>query len=125
MTPLVFLGICAAGGVGAALRFVVDGLVRGRWRAAFPYGTVAINLSGSLVLGFLTGLVLSTVLTSSWELVLGTGIMGGYTTFSTASVETVRLAQEGRGSLAAVNAFGVIVGGVLLGFAGLLLGSVL
>lgn len=76
MSLLIFGAICVAGGVGAALRFVVDGLVRARFRTVFPFGTAFINVSGSLVLGVLTGLGLSAVFSPEWVLVLGTGVMG-------------------------------------------------
>ena len=125
MNPLVFLGICIAGGIGAAMRFVVDGLIRGRLRTVFPFGTAVINVSGSFALGVLTGLLLSTVLSQSWELVLGTGIMGGYTTFSTASIETMRLVQDREYTMALTNGVAIIAVTVLAGLAGLWMGSVM
>lgn len=125
MTPLSFAGLCVAGGTGAALRFVVDSLVRSRVRTVFPWGTTIINLSGSLILGFLTGLALSTVLPPAWALVLGTGLMGGYTTFSAASIETIRLVQQRDYVLAACNGLVLLVAAAALGFAGLCLGSAL
>lgn len=123
MSALVFAAICVAGGVGSALRFVVDGLVRARFRTVFPFGTAFINLSGSLILGVLTGLGLSAVFPQEWVLVLGTGVMGGYTTFSTASMETVRLIQDREYRLALLNGFGILVATVLLGLLGLWIGS--
>ncbi|OFE18971.1 chromosome condensation protein CrcB [Humibacillus sp. DSM 29435] len=123
MSPLEFAAVCVAGGLGAALRFVVDGLVRQRVRTTFPFGTAVINLSGSLVLGLLTGLTLSSVVSPAWALVAGTGLMGGYTTFSTASVETMRLLQERRYALALGNGFVVLALTVLLGLVGFWLGS--
>ncbi len=123
MSPLEFAAVCVAGGLGAALRFVVDGLVRQRARATFPFGTAVINLSGSLVLGLLTGLTLSSVVSPTWALVAGTGLMGGYTTFSTASIETMRLLQERRYALAVGNGFVVLALTVLLGLVGFWLGS--
>lgn len=123
--PLVFLGICVAGGIGSALRFVVDGLIRGRFRTVFPFGTAVINVTGSFILGVLTGLLLSTVLSQSWELVLGTGIMGGYTTFSTASIETMRLVQDREYTMALTNGVAIIAVTVLVGLLGLWVGSVI
>lgn len=123
MTLLIFAAICVAGGVGAALRFVVDGLVRARFRTVFPFGTAFINVTGSLILGVLVGLTLSAILPLEWELILGTGIMGGYTTFSTASVETMRLVQDREYRVALVNGLGVLMLTVLLGLLGLWLGS--
>lgn len=123
MTPLLFAAVCLAGGVGATLRFVVDGLVRSRVRTAFPVGTALINVTGSFVLGILAGLTLGALLPPEWELVLGTGVMGGYTTFSTASIETLRLIQGRAYRLALLNGFGVLVVTVLVGLLGLWLGS--
>lgn len=107
------------------MRFVVDGLVRSRARSVFPWGTAVINVTGSLVLGVLTGLTLSAVLAPQWLLVLGAGMMGGYTTFSTASIETMRLVQEREYVMAATNGLVVLVVTVAVGFGGLWLGSAL
>lgn len=123
MSLLIFAAICAAGGVGAALRFVVDGLVRSHLRTVFPFGTAFINVTGSLILGVLVGLTLSAILPQEWELILGTGIMGGYTTFSTASVETMHLVQDREYRVALVNGLGVLIVTVLAGLLGLWLGS--
>ncbi|MCX8453327.1 fluoride efflux transporter CrcB [Paenarthrobacter ureafaciens] len=107
---VVFLAL--AGGVGAAVRFIVDGLIRSRLRTALPWATILINVSGSLVLGFVGGLVVRGHAPDSLQLVLGTGFLGGYTTFSTASVETIRLVQSGRTGLALTNAVGSLVASV-------------
>lgn len=123
MTPVLFLGLCLAGGLGAALRLTVDGLVRG-WRAADPpLGTLVVNLSGSLVLGLVTALVASTVLPDQVQTVVGTGFLGGYTTFSTASVETVRLARQGRPLATVLHGFGMLAGSVVAAASGYLLGT--
>jgi CrcB protein len=114
--------IAAAGGLGAVARLVLDGLVRSRIRVAYPVGTTLINLSGSLVLGLLTGLVLGGAAPESWRLVAGTGFLGGYTTFSTASVETVRLLQDRRWWAAVLNGLGMLVGCTVLAALGLLAG---
>lgn len=123
MSLIIFGAICLGGGVGAALRFVGDGLVRARFRTVFPFGTAFINVSGSLILGVLTGLGLSAVFPQEWVLIFGTGVMGGYTTFSTASVETMRLIQDREYRLALVNGFGILVATVLVGLLGLWVGS--
>jgi CrcB protein len=86
--------LCVAGGLGAVARFVLDTVVRARVGGAFPWATLLINLTGSLLLGVLTGLVLFRGAPDQLRLVLGTGLCGGYTTFSTASFETVRLVQQ-------------------------------
>ena len=96
MSPGIILLLVLAGGVGAVCRFVLDGVIQARSGVAFPLGTLVINLSGSLVLGLLTGLTLAHLVPDPVRLVVGTGFLGGYTTFSTASFETVRLVQERR-----------------------------
>ncbi len=125
MTPGIFAALCVAGGVGAALRFVVDGLVRSRVRSAFPWGTAVVNVTGSLILGVLFGLGSGALLDPQWTLVLGTGLIGGYTTFSTASLETVRLMQEREYVLAIANGLLVLVVTVAVGLGGLWLGRAL
>lgn len=77
-------------------RYVVDSIARQRWSIEFPIGTLAINVSGSLVLGVVTGLVIAHGDPNGLKTIAGTGFCGGYTTFSAASVESVRLAQARR-----------------------------
>ncbi|WP_104130494.1 CrcB family protein [Cryobacterium sp. N21] len=125
MTPLLFLGIAAAGGVGASARLFLDGFVRTRLGGAFPYGTTIINVSGSLLLGLVTGLAMNLLLTLEWSLVLGVGLLGGYTTFSTASFETVRLAQAHRYLAVLVNGVGMLAASVLAAALGLWAGLAL
>lgn len=106
---MIALFTLVAGAVGALARFVVDALIKQRWRSSFPLATVIINVTGSLLLGILAGVVLFHGQSSAWQTVVGTGFCGGYTTFSTASFETVRLVQQNRRVLALVNAVGSLV----------------
>jgi CrcB protein len=122
---MTVLLLALAGGVGAGVRFVVDGLVRSRLKTALPWGTIIINISGSLLLGFLAGVVLRGQAPESLLLVLGTGFLGGYTTFSTASLETIRLVQSGRTGLALFNAIGSMAASVLAAAAGVWIASLL
>ncbi|MFJ3382543.1 MULTISPECIES: fluoride efflux transporter CrcB [unclassified Curtobacterium] len=108
MSALELLLVAIGGGVGAALRFVLDGVLKARV-TGFPLGTLVINVSGSFVLGLLTGLGESGALSIPGVAVLGTGMMGGYTTFSTASVETVQLLRSGKTRLAVLNGLGMLV----------------
>jgi len=109
-TAAALLLVAVAGGLGAAARFVVDGAVRARTPgAAFPWATVVVNVSGSLLIGLVTGVLLGAgdpARLEPWRLGVATGFCGGYTTFSTAMVETVRLARSGRWRLALANALG-------------------
>ena len=119
---MTVLWVALAGGLGAVARFVVDGLVRSRFASAFPLGTVVINVTGSFVLGVVTGLALGHVVADEWRLVVGTGFCGGYTTFSTASFETVRLVEQRRTGLALLNAVGTVLVTVGVAALGLWLG---
>jgi CrcB protein len=110
-----------AGACGALSRFVVDALVKQRWRSPFPLGTFIINVTGSLLLGVLAGLVLFQDQPTTWQTVIGTGFCGGYTTFSTASFETVRLVEQGKRILAVLNAIGSLVSAVAACAVGLVL----
>jgi CrcB protein len=122
MTPLLFAAVAVAGGAGAALRLVIDGAVQSRLRSTLPLGTLLINVVGSLLLGLMTGLTLALWLPAAWQLVLGGGLMGGFTTFSTASYETVRLARDRRSLAAAATGLGMLVVSVGCAFLGLWLG---
>jgi fluoride exporter len=101
-----------AGASGAVSRFVLDALIKQRWKSPFPLATVVINVTGSALLGVLAGIVLFHGQSSTWQTVVGTGFCGGYTTFSTASFETVRLVQQGRRMLGLLNAIGSLVSSV-------------
>ncbi|WP_104192537.1 fluoride efflux transporter CrcB [Cryobacterium sp. Y82] len=125
MTPLLFLAVAAAGGLGASARLFLDGLVRARLGGAFPYGTTIINVSGSLLLGLVTGLAMNHLIAPEWSLVLGVGLLGGYTTFSAASFETVRLAQQRRYLAALANGIGMLAASVVAAAFGLWAGLTL
>jgi fluoride exporter len=92
---LVLLG----GGVGAIARFLVDALVQARRLGEFPLGTLAVNIGGSFVVGLLVGLSIS----HRTMVILGTGTLGSYTTFSTWMLETHRPAEDGEAKLAWLN----------------------
>ena len=90
----VAIAVGLAGAMGAVARYLVDGAVQDRTSGAFPFGTLAVNLIGSFILGVLTGVAWHDA-DSGIRAVLGTGFCGGLTTWSTASWETVRLLEEG------------------------------
>ncbi|RAX43679.1 chromosome condensation protein CrcB [Arthrobacter sp. AQ5-06] len=125
MNPLTILFLGLAGGLGAGTRFVIDGLVRSRFRTALPVGTIAINITGSFLLGLVAGAVIGHAAPVELQAIAGTGFLGGYTTFSTASIETVRLIQSRRTGLALLNSVGTAAAAVAAAAAGLALASLL
>ena len=102
--------------VGAPLRYLLDGLIQDHTEGVFPHGTWVINVTGSFVLGILTGLALYHGFGKVPKTILGTGFCGAYTTFSTFTFETVRLAEEGDLRDAARNAtFSLLFEGIAAG----------
>ena len=125
MTPAVIaLLVCAAGGVGAAARLVLDGLIRSRIRSTYPVATTTINLTGSLLLGLLIGLAAGRLLPEPWLIIAGTGLLGGYTTFSTASFETISLLEDRRYLAATLNGVGSLIVCTGAATAGLMVGLI-
>ncbi|WP_025156133.1 fluoride efflux transporter CrcB [Leifsonia aquatica] len=123
MTPLLVLAVAVAGGLGAVARLVLDGVTRSLVRVNFPLGTTVINVTGSFLLGLVTGLALANGLPAEWRAILGTGFLGGYTTFSTASYETVRLEQQRRYRAALFNGVGMLLLALAAAGLGLWLGQ--
>ncbi len=115
---MIGLLVGLAGGLGAMVRFSLDSWVTARWRAPLPVGTVVVNVTGSLLMGLLTGWALRSD-GGAVLAVLGIGFLGGYTTFSTASVEAARLARSGRGATALLHALLMVLLGLSAAFAGL------
>jgi len=113
--------LLVGGAIGAPARYLVDGAVQGRVGGTFPWGTFVVNVTGSLVLGVLTGLALYHGLGDVPRAAVGTGFCGAYTTFSTYSYETVRLLEAGELGPAAAHAFGSIAVGLLAAGIGLAL----
>lgn len=120
---MLLLWTALAGGLGAVTRFVVDHQLAPRVADRLPYGTAVINVTGSLLLGFLTGWWSFHSGDPAVRQVLGTGFLGGYTTFSTACVEAARLALSDRWRASLLRALGVLVLSVTAAFVGYWLGS--
>ncbi|MGX1596787.1 fluoride efflux transporter CrcB [Dietzia maris] len=118
--------LALGGGAGAALRYVLDVAMSSRWRRPFPLATFLINVSGSLALGLLVGWFYAGAAKPGWSLavsVIGTGLLGGYTTFSTASYDTLRLGREGRVVMALAYAVGTMAATIAAAASGLWLGE--
>jgi CrcB protein len=117
----VLVGVGLVGGVGSLARFLLDGAVAGRLGRQFPFGTLAVNLSGTFLLGVLVGL---TVDGNAYRLA-ATGLLGAYTTFSTWALESHRLGEDGQLRLGAANFAVSIVAGVASAWLGRQLGAAL
>lgn len=113
--------VALGGGLGAATRFLVDTLIARHNRLSVPLGTLTINVTACLLLGMLTGLALNHPGHDGLDLVLAVGFLGGYSTFSTASVECARLFLAGRAPTAALYAVGMLVVSVAAAVVGLMI----
>jgi CrcB protein len=112
---MTLLLVLVGGALGAPLRYLLDRAVQARHDSAFPWGTFAVNVAGSLLLGLVAG-----VSEPAYAL-LGTGLCGALTTYSTLSYETLRLLEEAPWYYALAN----VVGTVLAGLGAMFLGSAL
>jgi len=119
MSPLVLFLVAIAGGLGAACRYMLDFAITQRTRGVLPWGTWAVNVTGSLALGFLVGLALQVNLPLEVRIVLGGGFLGAYTTFSTWMYESLRLIELGAWRAAMVNLLGSVVSGGIAAMLGL------
>lgn len=117
-----YLVVALGGFVGAPSRYLLDRAVNRRVESDLPWGTFLVNISGSFVLGFLTGLTLGNYLAPRAKLLLGTGFCGAYTTFSTFTFETLRLIEVGQILEAMLNIAASLVVGLLGAAAGVALG---
>ena len=105
---MIVVGVALAGSLGAVVRFVVDSALRARSGSSLPWPTVLINVVGSLLLGLLTGAVLFHDAPAEMLTVVGVGFCGGFTTFSTTSVDSVRLIVARRYGAACAIALGTL-----------------
>jgi CrcB protein len=113
-----WLLVIAGAVVGAPLRYLTDRAVQSRHDSVFPWGTFAVNVAGCLILGVLTGAATEGAASAHLQLLIGTGLCGALTTYSTFSYETLRLAEEGAGCYAVANVVGSLAAGLGAAFAG-------
>jgi CrcB protein len=121
MSHFDWVTLAVLGGTGAVLRHAIDGWLESRNRTSFPSGTFTINVTGSFVLGVLTG----AHVTDEVLFVAGTGLVGSFTTFSTWMFETQRLAEAGKRAIAGANATATLAAGLAAAGAGWALAALL
>ncbi|MFE3883980.1 fluoride efflux transporter CrcB [Streptomyces lydicus] len=118
-----WLLVVAGAMVGAPLRFLTDRYVQSRHDTVFPWGTFTVNAAGSLILGLLTGAVSAGAASSHVQLLVGTGLCGALTTYSTFSYETLRLAADRARASAVANVVVTVAAGLAAAFAGVAAGQ--
>ncbi len=119
MTKYLLVGI--GGALGSVLRFWAGGYITNRMGTRFPYGTFAINVTASFLIGFIVTLMAERAhWDANWRYLIPIGFIGGYSTFSTFEFESFRLLQDGEMILAALN----LVGSVVCGFVSVWLGVI-
>lgn len=121
---MTVLLVALGAAVGAPLRYVVDRVVQRRTDSAFPWGTLTVNLAGSLLLGLLLGGAAAGGVSEAVLLAVGVGLCGAFTTYSTFGYETARLVGDGSSWLALANALVSVVLGLACGWAGFALAGV-
>lgn len=119
MTPGAWIAFLGAAAIGASARYLLDRYLQERTTGAFPWGTLIVNVTGCFGLGLLTGLGLYHGLNATVRTVVGAGGLGAYTTFSTFTFETVRLAEDGAATEALRNVAANVVVGLVAASAGL------
>jgi CrcB protein len=125
--PVRDIALVAAGGaLGAAARWILGGWLAERFGPSFPWHTLVINITGALLLGLLMGASLDRGLVSpNWRVFLGTGVLGGYTTFSTLAYESVALLEQGAYVRAGLDMFGSGALGIVAALIGVAIGRAL
>ncbi|PJN36865.1 chromosome condensation protein CrcB [Streptomyces sp. CB02959] len=115
---MTWLLVIAGAAIGAPLRYLTDRTVQSRHDTVFPWGTFTVNVVGSLILGLVTGAVAAGAASSQIQLLVGTGLCGALTTYSTFSYETLRLAEDGARFFAVANVVASLVAGLGAAFTG-------
>ena len=117
-----YLLVVLGGGCGSLARFLTGTAIMSRFGSRFPFGTLAVNLAGSFLIGFLMTLFTERLLPHpNWRLLLVVGFLGGYTTFSSLEYESFGLVRDGGLLLGVLN----LGGSVIFGFVAVWLGSAL
>jgi CrcB protein len=118
--------VAVFGAAGAISRYWPDGRVSDLVHGQFPWGTFVVNVAGAFALGLLVALTTERLLPHpNWRVALGIGYLGSFTTFSTYTYESVKLAEDGAVGLALLNSVGMLAVGLIAAFSGLALGRTL
>ena len=116
-----FLLVMAGGAIGSAARYLVGKLTLGWFGPDYPWGTLAVNLIGGFLMGLLAGILARTAGSEHTRLLLGVGVLGGFTTFSSFSLDTVLMIERGQWSMALAYVLVSAAGSILALFGGLYL----
>ena len=117
------IAIAVGGASGALLRFWVSGWIYAQWGRSFPYGTLVVNVAGSLLMGLLyVWLIERSALSVEWRAALLVGLLGAFTTFSTFSIETLLLIENGELSKAMLNVLLSVVLCIAAAWIGMIIG---
>jgi len=114
----LFLTVCIGSFFGGGFRYLLSTFIQGKAATGFPYGTLAVNLIGCFIIGCMFGLAEKWQLSLEWRLLLVTGLLGGFTTFSAFSVETHYLLKTGHNGMALLYVAASVIFGIALTFLG-------
>ena len=117
----IILAIGAGSFIGGISRYLLSTSVNAKYISAFPMGTMLVNITGCLLIGVVYGFVDKGMMSSDWKLFLATGLLGGFTTFSAFSIETVGLLRVGQFGYAAAYVSASVIIGLLATVAGIFL----
>ena len=117
MSPLLY--VMVGGAVGSGARYLTGRAMTALLGAGYPFGTLAVNLVGGLLMGVLVGVLARNAAPEGWRLLLGVGVLGGFTTFSSFSLDVVTMAERGAPGLALGYVLVSVIGSIAALFAGL------
>ena len=114
----IILAIGTGSFIGGVLRYLLSQLVQTKFLSTFPFGTLTVNIIGCFLIGLVFGLTDKGNLTQEWRLFLATGVLGGFTTFSAFSIESLSLFRDGQFFYATVYISSTVVVGIIVTFIG-------
>ena len=115
----ILLAIGTGSFIGGVFRYLISQFIQAKFLSTFPYGTLVVNITGCFLIGLVFGLADRGNLTQEWRLILATGFLGGFTTFSAFSNETVSMLRDGQLGYAMVYISTSVVFGLMATFIGI------